>query len=325
MTNAPNAVQPLTYEQAFAQVNTGVERLLTKAPRLIREYTAHLAQSRGKMVRAHALLASSETAAGIIPADAVRFASAIELLHLATLVHDDVIDDAPVRRGSETLQKRFGKRTAVICGDYLLSMALRHAASVPEKEPYLQLNLPDYVGRVCLGELLQSQNNGNLFLTGAAYLKIIAGKTAALFELAFFAGSLAHGGDCASEANLYRRFGRLVGMIFQLTDDCIDFEAPERLAKKPVQSDFEHGVVTLPLIQAFETQPNLRQKAQEGTLTREEINLAVVETGGISFTRFIAKRYYDKASRVLEQLRAHPEKKERLLAILERAYRGLKH
>lgn len=162
------------------------------------------------------------------------------MLHLATLVHDDVIDDADLRRGIPTLQRMYGRRTAVICGDYLLAASLRLAAQVGDRERYLDLRLPDYVGRICLGELGQHLNNGNLELTAYRYLKIIGGKTAALFEAAFYAGALFF----TEEERLIRRYARLgrqIGMIFQLTDDCIDFESDEATAKKPVRSDYEQG------------------------------------------------------------------------------------
>lgn len=223
------------------------------------------------MIRAAALLACAQGEDGGIPADAAELAAAVEMLHLATLVHDDVIDDADLRRGIPTLQRMYGRRTAVICGDYLLAASLRLAAQVGDRERYLDLRLPDYVGRICLGELGQHLNNGNLELTAYRYLKIIGGKTAALFEAAFYAGALFF----TEEERLIRRYARLgrqIGMIFQLTDDCIDFESDEATAKKPVRSDYEQGVVTLPLIRAFEQDPAFLERARRGKLARAEVD-----------------------------------------------------
>jgi heptaprenyl diphosphate synthase len=138
-------------EKALELVKAEVESALSKAPLMIREYTKHLTSSQGKFIRAVSVITCAEDNEGWITPNAVKIAAAIEILHLATLVHDDIIDNADLRRGDVTLQKKYGKRTAVICGDYLLSMALKMAASVQNKKDYLDLQLPDYVGRVCLG------------------------------------------------------------------------------------------------------------------------------------------------------------------------------
>lgn len=316
------AIRFLSFEEAAAQVRAEVERLLTTSPKAIREYTSHLAQSWGKLIRTYALLACAEDTEGQIHPNAVKFASAIEILHLATLVHDDVIDNADMRRGLITLQKKFGKRSAVICGDYLLCLALRQASAVPSKAEYMELDIPDYMSRICMGELNQHKNNRNVYLSEYGYLKIIAGKTAALFELALYAGALVCK-DAAGELKRYMRLGHFLGMIFQLTDDCIDFEAPKQVAKKPVQSDFEQGVITLPLIHAFDQRGELRSRAEAEPVSRAELNQAVGETGGLTFTRMVSKRYYEKALRILETLDASVQKKERLKELLSKACYGL--
>lgn len=313
------------FEEAFEQVKSEIERMLTGAPKSVRGYTAHLAQSWGKLIRARALLVCAQDGTGKIHPDALHFASAVELLHLATLVHDDVIDNADLRRGMETLHKKFDKRSAVICGDYLFCLALREASSVASRKDYVEFDMPDYMSRICLGELRQGQNNRNLSLSVPSYLRIIAGKTAALFEASFYAGAIA----CADvredkeELKKYRRLGRNIGMIFQLTDDCIDFEAPERLAKKPVQSDYEQGVITLPLIYTLEKNADFQSRAREQNIPREEINSAVQKSGGLNYTRLISRHYYDKSAALIGSLQAAPEKKERLHSILDKAFRGL--
>lgn len=316
------SVKLISYEEAFEQVRGEVVRLLTAAPQPVRGYTEHLAQSSGKLIRASSVLVCAENREGLIHPDAVKFASAIEILHLATLVHDDIIDDAGLRRGVVTLHKKFGRHPAVICGDYLFCLALRQASSVPDRKDYLDFELPDYMGRICLGELRQDQNARNMALSAYSYLRIISGKTAALFEASFYAGA-AVCREAADELKKYRRLGRLAGMIFQLTDDCIDYEAPERLAKKPVQSDYEQGVVTLPLIHAFGKRADLREKAAAGKADREEISRAVAETDGLKYTRSVSKRYYDKALRIIGVLDASAAKREQLQSILDKAFRGL--
>ena len=313
----------MTFDEAFAAAGEEMDRALTAAPPVIRGYTAHLAGARGKMIRAQSVLACAEDGEGAVHPDGVRFAAAIELLHLATLVHDDIIDDAPKRRGIPSLQQKFGKRTAVICGDYLLAAALRLFVSVPDREGYAKrrLELPDYVGRICMGELRQHMHNRDFDLGVNDYLRIIRGKTAALFEASFYAGALLCTEDPAV-IHAYARLGRYIGMIFQLTDDCIDYDVDEDTAKKPVQSDFEQGVVTLPLIHAMAADPELKRSAAAGELGPEEVARAVRDRGGVSYARWFARRYYDKALKVLEEIDPPAPKKARLAAILEKSYRG---
>lgn len=307
-------------EQALEIVKTEVEKALSKAPLLIREYTKHLTASQGKFIRAVSVIACAEDREGRVSPNAVKIAAAIEILHLATLVHDDVIDNADLRRGDVTLQKKYGKRTAVICGDYLLSLALKMAASIQNKKDYLELNLPDYVSRVCLGELNQHINNHNLNLSIYRYMKIISGKTAALFEASYLSGAI-FSGCSEAEAKKYRRLGYYIGMIFQLTDDCIDFENTVETAFKPVQSDYEQGVITLPLIHAMSELPEFKAKAESTGVSREEINLAVERTGGIRFTKLLVRRYYDKSIKVIQEMDATESKKDKLTAILNKASR----
>ena len=206
----------------------------------------------------------------------------------------------------------------MICGDYLLSTALRMAASVDNKKDYLDIDMPDYVSRVCLGELNQHVNNGNYDLSVYQYLRIISGKTAALFEASFVAGAVLSGCD-RSEHSVYKRLGRYLGMIFQLTDDCMDFEADERVARKPVQSDFEKGVVTLPVIRALQRIAGLKERAARNDVAGDEINDAVARAGGLDYTRLVAGRYYDKYVRLLDRLDAAEDKKKRLRELVDRA------
>jgi heptaprenyl diphosphate synthase len=311
------------YDSAFEQVKYEVDSLLSTSPLVIRSYTKHLAASMGKFIRAASVITCAMDREGLISEKAVKMAAAIEIMHLATLVHDDVIDNADLRRGELTLQKKFGKRTAVICGDYLVCMAMKLAASASEKtdlEEYMKLEIPDYMGRVCLGELNQHINNGNIDLTAAQYLRIISGKTAALFEASFFTGAALAEKD-QHRIKKYAKLGHNIGMIFQLTDDCMDFEETEATAKKPVQSDYEQNVITLPLIYALKNLADFRKKAKKSKLTRGEINEAVKQTGGLNYTRLTAQKYYLKSQTLIEELAVSEEKEKELRFILDKAYR----
>lgn len=312
----------ITFDRAIELVKAEVDTKLSASPKIVRNYMQHLTLSWGKFIRAVSLLVCAQNQDGLIHPNAVKFASAIEMLHLATLVHDDVIDNAKLRRGKVTLQKKYGRHTAVICGDYLFCLAIQQASSVSNKKDYVEFEMPDYMSRICIGELRQNQNNNNLDLSVFNYLKIISGKTAALFEASFYAGAILCE-EAKDDVSKYIRLGHYLGMIFQLTDDCIDFEAPQQLAKKPVQSDFEQGVITLPLIYAFQKQSNFREKARETEVSRSEINSVVFETGGLNYTRLVSKKYYNKAFSLIQTLNASDEKKRTMKAILDKAYNGL--
>lgn len=322
MKKQKNTLDYIPAEVALESVKKEIAHVLSASPRIIREYTSHLMASQGKYIRATSVIVCAEKEDGLISPNAVKIAAAVEVIHLATLVHDDVIDNAELRRGDITLQKKYGKRTAVICGDYLLCAALKLAASISDKEDYLNLDLPDYMSRVCLGELNQHINNANVNLSIYQYLKIISGKTAALFEASFFAGAV-FSDSSKAECRRYRQIGYYIGMIFQLLDDCNDFETTVEVAKKPVQSDYEQGVITLPLIHAFHNMVNFRNKASNHGVDRNEINEAVLQSGGLRFTRNLAHKYYSKALKLITELEITQNKKTKMMDVLNLASRSL--
>lgn len=320
--NITNKENLITYDKAIESTAKEVDRILSTSPMIIRGYTEHLIKSKGKFIRATSLIVCAQDEEGFVHPNAVKFAASVELLHLATLVHDDIIDDADLRRGEITLQKRCGKKTAVICGDYLLAIALQLAASVPNKEDYINLDMPDYITKVCLGELNQHINNFNLDLSIIKYLNIISGKTAALFEASFYAGAVL----CKNEEALikkYKRLGRYIGMLFQITDDCMDFEESVDMAKKPVQSDYEQGVITLPLIYALRNDESLKEKAKNKNVTKEDINSAVLKSGGLKLTHLLAKNYYNKSLKLIDELHVNEDKYKKLKFVLDKSYRLL--
>jgi len=308
------------YDEAIDLVKEQIQRILGKSPLIIRDYTKHLLGGQGKNIRAYSVLITAEDSEGMVDPNAITVAAAIEILHLATLVHDDIIDNADIRRGIPTLQKKFGRRTAVICGDYLLSVALNMIAQIPNKKDYLDLKMPDFVGKVCLGELNQHINNTNLDLSIYQYLKIISGKTAALFEASFYGGAI-FSGCTECDVNQFKRLGNYIGMIFQLSDDCIDFDTSVEVANKPVQSDFEQGVITLPLIHALKENNELKEKARTTGVSRSEINEAVTSTNGLLFTKMVINKYYKKSMKIIDGLDMTTSKRDKLVTLLNKASR----
>ncbi len=281
-------------------VKERVNKTLRRAPAVVREYMQHLTEGSGKYVRARAVLMCALDANNNISDDALTFATAVEILHLATLVHDDVMDDADTRRGIPTLNMKYGKRTAVICGDYLFSLCLQILSVFREKEKdeayrSIDMDVAKIIRRICLGELLQHIKNGDINITGYEYLRIISGKTAALFAGSFYAGAF-FAGEPENVRKKYRKLGEYLGMIFQITDDCIDYSAERDIAKKPVRSDYDQGVITLPLIFALGKEP---QGSKQIDISAGNVSEIVRHSGGVEYAYGVANRYADKARKLL--------------------------
>jgi heptaprenyl diphosphate synthase len=309
--------ESLTLDDALALAKKLVDQSLSSTPAPFRPRTEYLTKAHGKFLRAQAVLICSLDETGV-KSSAAKAAAAVELLHLATLVHDDVIDNADTRRKQPTLMKMFGSRQAVITGDYIFCLALRMAAEAAVYEKEIDGDVPNIMEKVCMGELLQSVNHRNFGLSGIGYLRIISGKTAALFEGSFFAGARLCGAE-EPDVKRYASIGWCLGMIFQLADDCMDYEATAEQALKPVLSDFEQGVVTLPLIFAINRQPSVGQRAHDGKITKEEVRQAVEKVGGTMFTKRVAWIYYKRAIRLLNGLNASAFKKEQIALLLRQA------
>lgn len=294
------------------------------------EMTAHLSGAMGKGLRTLVFLSAAADAENCVPENAVKSAAAIELLHMATLVHDDIIDNAATRRGIETAQRKFGPRDAVICGDYLLCMSLSmltESYSAPQSGNIESVNtlapvvtrFSKALGDICRGEYAQNCNSGNVDLGVYSYLKIISGKTAALFYVSACAGAVL-GGENEHNAHAVGRYGHYLGLAFQILDDCKDYELTESEALKPVGKDIAGGVVTLPLIMAMQKEPELRGFAREAVRTGREISKlidAVRNLGGTEEARRFARRYAQKAENMLQSVSV--EKRRNLMNVLERA------
>ena len=310
----------LDFESALAQVAQTLRRSLSATPPVIRGLTRHLARTPGKNLRAAAVLATAMRPGGAVPAEAVQAAAAVELLHLATLVHDDIIDRSPTRRGAQTLHTLFGEKAAVLGGDYLLCLALQQAAALPpreERRPLVDKSLAQSLSNICLGELRQNQNIRNYALTKREYFRIIREKTASLFELSFYAGYLLSD-DAEEHKDSYRELGRTVGVMFQLADDCNDFRSSPKASKKPVMSDYEQGVVTLPLIYALQADETLREKLENG-LGEAALKQAVSAAGGLDATLAEIRKYHKKAHRLLAGLGLETAKAGLLAGLIDRA------
>jgi heptaprenyl diphosphate synthase len=232
-------------------------------------------------------------------------AAGIEILHMATLVHDDIIDDADIRRGVPTIQAKWGKDMAVFTGDFLLTRAFSLITQNVEFENMHKLS--DVMKAICEGEIDQYQTCYNLDITVNDYLKRIGRKTALLFSLSCRIG--AEESKCAPEVvwNLWK-FGKNLGMVFQIIDDLLDFSGDLQTMGKSPMTDFGNGVITLPIIYALK-QPDFRDEIRE-IIDRREFTPAVLDhvrervhqSGGLDYSKALADRYIRRAINNLKAL-----------------------
>jgi heptaprenyl diphosphate synthase len=268
-----------------------------------------LVESNGKMLRpAFVLLASRfGTADGVRMA---RLGAAIELMHMATLVHDDLIDGAELRRGIPTLHTRLGPRTAVLAGDTLFAACFSLVAD--HADPATARSVARLVGLVCEGEIAETTERFLVTHSVRRYLRRTAAKTAVLFSLAFLVGGR-ESGSPAPVVETLRRLGWSLGMAFQVIDDILDFEASGEEVGKPVANDLRQGIFTLPVVIALGADDGALAHALEGRRyasrrrgrARREIariHALVRSRGGFERAREIARRYTERARREIARL-----------------------
>jgi octaprenyl-diphosphate synthase len=211
-------------------------------------YAEYALTAQGKQLRP-ALVGLSANATGKIQDAHVTVAVIIEMVHLATLVHDDVMDEATIRRGRPTLAANWGNEISVLLGDCLFARALELAASFPTTEVCRAVS--SATNTVCAGEILQTQRRGNLHCTRAEYLKVLAMKTGELFALACDLGACLSGAP-AQQREALRSYGLALGTAYQIYDDCLDVFGSEGTAGKSLGTDLVKGKVTLPLLVLLE-------------------------------------------------------------------------
>jgi octaprenyl-diphosphate synthase len=211
-------------------------------------YARYALNNQGKQLRP-ALVALAGETVGPLNEELVSIAVIIEMIHLATLVHDDVMDAATVRRRQPTLAARWGNSVAVLVGDCLFAHALKLAADFLTTE--VSRAVAESTGRVCTGEILQSHRRRRWDLTRADYYKVLEMKTAELFALACSLGARMAGGGAAEQEAL-RRHGLALGTAYQIFDDCLDVFGTEQTAGKSLGTDLATGKVTLPVLICLE-------------------------------------------------------------------------
>jgi octaprenyl-diphosphate synthase len=274
------------------------------APRPAAEAARHLIARGGKRVRPLAVLLSA-ACCGPIPPAARELAVVAELVHTATLLHDDVIDDGRERRGAPAARLLFGNAVSVLAGDLLLVHAL---ARTLEHAPAVLPDLIATLRRLVEGEIVQLRGRSELDVSETTYERILLDKTASLFAWATRVGARVAGAPAEIEHSL-ARFGELLGMSFQLVDDVLDYSS-ERTGKTSL-ADLREGKLTLPLVLAVERRPELRDPvarihAGDGAGELERVRAAVLECGACDEARRRAGQYTDLAVAALRGVEPGP-------------------
>lgn len=260
--------------------------------------------SRGKQLRP-GLVALSARAAGGINAEHVNAAVIIEMVHLATLVHDDVMDGAEVRRNRPTLAATWGNKVSVLAGDCLFAEALRLAATQPTTEVCELVSRSAKV--VCTGEIRQTLQRGNFQLSREEYLELVQMKTAELFALACELGArLAAPGKSVIHKAL-REFGLQLGIAYQIYDDCLDVFGEENRAGKSLGTDLVTGKATLPVLIALERADGIEYKAwlsmlKEGGAQADTIREGLAAREIPAACRAVVEGYIGRANTCVEGL-----------------------
>jgi geranylgeranyl pyrophosphate synthase len=291
-------------EERLAELSAGY------GPRLGEEAEATLTAG-GKRLRPILVLMAAGDRAG---ERAVRVASAVELVHMATLVHDDVLDGAPVRRGRPTVVARSGRERAVGVGDLLFSRAFAELA-VDGGEPEVA-ELSSASVALALGELAQRHDAYDTTITEERYLERCSLKTARLFESACRVGRLASGVPGSEEL---ASFGREIGLAFQLLDDVLDVTGPPERTGKARGTDLLDGTVTLPLIVARRLDPELESVELRGLdgAAAEALCDRIAATGALDKVRDRAKKGIERAKRALESKDFSDEERQLLAMIAD--------
>jgi len=233
-------------------------------------YAEYALTNQGKQLRP-ALLALSAGATGKINDSHVLAAVVVEMVHLATLVHDDVMDEAKIRRGRPTMAAHWGNEISVLLGDCLFAHALKLAASFPTTE--ICRAVAAATNTVCSGEILQTESRKNFELTRAEYFKMLQMKTGELFALSCDLGACLSGATAAGRACL-RQFGLAIGTAYQIFDDCLDLFGSEASAGKSLGTDLATGKVTLPVLILLESVTPSERRNMLGLL--QQSNAAAV-------------------------------------------------
>ena len=282
-------------EREFANFVERFNAAMSHEEGLLGSALSHIRQRGGKRMRPLLALLLAKNF-GEVSDVTLNAAIGLELLHTASLVHDDVVDESAERRGQPSVNASFNNKVAVLVGDYILSTALLHV-SMTGNQPIVE-NLSRLGRTLAAGEILQLSNIKNPDFSEQVYYDVIRKKTASLFESCAVLGCLSVGAS-AEETEKARRFGETLGMMFQIRDDIFDYYDSREIGK-PTGNDMAEGKLTLPVLYALKQSPydsmlNLAKKVKAGTINTDEIAVLVELTkqlGGIEYAEQRMQDFY---------------------------------
>ncbi len=279
------------------KINIKIDEILDESPKVLKPVMTHLKFGKGKNIRSKLMISTVLDLENEVTEKILNLCVATELMHLSTLIHDDVIDDAPLRRGIKSIQSKFGNKLAVITGDYLYTKCF---TIVSENGDKALEEFAKTIELICLGEVYQLQNNMNFKITDKEYLKIISGKTAVMFSLAMYSVVV----ENKETAEILGKAGYYFGMVFQLVDDYLDYDSNYEQTKKEKFKDLKNGVITYPLIKTFEKNKELIILLENDFSEKniEYVISEVLKSGGLSETKQLIDKYYNLGKDKLEKI-----------------------
>ncbi len=295
----------LIYSLMKADINViekELQRAVDSSSPVLKKASIHLLKAGGKRIRPVMLLLGAKF--GDYDIHRVKYAAAsLELIHMASLVHDDVIDDAVIRRGQHTVKAEWDNRIAMYSGDYIFAAALECITHIDSVEA--QQILSHTMTELVVGEIIQIQDKYRYDQHLRDYLRRIKRKTAILIAASCQLGAISSGAPASIHRKLYE-FGYNVGMAFQITDDILDFTASEKELGKPAGGDLLQGNITLPVLYAMEDEKLRKQiTAVHPHSNREEIDAIISKlknSEAVSRSHKLSQRYLNRAFEVLNSL-----------------------
>lgn len=307
-------------EQEFTNFTELFQNTLTYNDGLLGEVLSHIRKRGGKRMRPILMMLIAKNY-GQVTDVTQNAAIGLELLHTASLVHDDVVDESEERRGQASVNASFNNKAAVLVGDYILSTALLRV-SFTNNQRIIQI-LAELGRTLAAGEILQLSNTQNDIISEEVYYQVIKQKTAVLFESCAAIGALSAG---ASEEEVEKAgvFGRNLGIMFQIRDDIFDYYDSKEIGK-PTGNDMAEGKLTLPVIYAlnnssYESMQTLAKKVKNGTINSDEIAVLVEFTkqaGGIDYAEKCMLDFHRQASKYIDDCVKKVEIRDALTAYLD--------
>lgn len=282
-----------------------MENSITLSNKDVEKAILTMINSGGKLLRPAYLILFAEFGKTPDKEKTIALAAAMETLHTATLIHDDIVDNAAIRRNHPTIQSQFGQDIAVYAGDYLFVSCFKILANYASSFKSIQLNV-NSMDRILAGELGQMDKRFDTHVSIEDYLSNISGKTAELFALSCFVGAYENGcGDIFS--NRVRKIGHLIGLTFQIMDDILDYSQSATTIGKPVLEDVRQGVYSLPLLYALKENPTailpyLNKKEQMTDADVLAVFDLVQANHGLQAATELANNYTQKALKEIAKL-----------------------